>query len=204
MSLTLTKGQNLSLAKEDPSLTTALVGLGWDVRSTDGAEFDLDASALLVNAAYKVRSDADFVFYNQMGDITIDGKNFDEGRASVKHLGDNRTGEGDGDDEQVIVHLNRVPQDVEAIQFAVSIHDGTARGQNFGQVRNAFIRLENPDTGKEILRYDLTEDYFNETSLIFAELYRDKNNRNEWKFKAIGQGYADGLGGIAREFGVSI
>lgn len=201
MSLTLTKGQNLSLTKEDPSLKNLELGLGWDVRATDGVEFDLDGSVLLLNSARKVRSDADFVFYNQLGDVTVDGKNYDEAKASVKHMGDNRTGEGEGDDEQVLVHLDRIPADVDAIAFTVSIHDADARGQNFGQVRNAFIRLVNADTGKEVLRYDLSEEYSTETSLIFAELYR---NNGEWKFKAVGQGYREGLGAIAREFGVAI
>lgn len=202
MSLTLTKGQNLSLTKTDPDMKKAMLGLGWDARSTDGTEFDLDASALLVDARGKVRSDSDFVFYNQMGDVTLsNGKDYDPDKASVMYQGDNRTGEGDGDDEQVLVDFARVPSDIERIVFTVSIYDADKRAQNFGQVRNAFIRLVNDSTGNEVVRYDLSEDYSTETALIFAEVYR---NGGEWKFRAVGQGFRDGLGGIAREFGVNI
>lgn len=191
MALTLSKGQNLSLTKSDPSLVRAIVGLGWDARSTDGAPFDLDASALLLDASGKVRSDADFIFYNQMSDAA----------GSVIHQGDNRTGEGEGDDEVVNVDLSKVPAEIEKIAFVVSIHDFVERGQNFGQVSNAFIRLANGDSDVEIVRYDLAEDYSTESALIFAELYR---NAGEWKFRAVGQGFNDGLGGIARNFGVNI
>lgn len=201
MALTLAKGQNLSLTKTDPGLKLALLGLGWDARSTDGQPFDLDASALLVNAAGKVRSDADFIFYNQMGDVTLDGKNYDPERASVMYQGDNRTGEGDGDDEQIIIDLTKIPADIERVVLTVSIHEYAERNQTFGQVRNAFIRLENNETGNEIVRYDLSEDYPVETALIFAEVYK---YNGEWKFKAVGQGWEDGLGGIARSFGVDI
>lgn len=201
MAITLQKGQNLSLSKTDPSLKNIIAGLGWDARSTDGLDFDLDASAILVGADRRVRDDSRFVFYNQMGDVTTDGMNFDENRASVKHLGDNRTGEGDGDDEQMIAHLDRIPSEVDAVIIAVSIHDADVRHQNFGQVRNAFVRLVNEDTGQEVVRYDLSEDYSTETALVFAEFYR---HNGEWKFKAVGQGYADGLGGIARDFGVNV
>jgi tellurium resistance protein TerD len=179
-----------------------MLGLGWVARSTNGVVFDLYAWALLIGADGKVRSDDDFVFYNQMGDVTLaDGKNYDPAKASVMYQGDNRTGEGDGDDEQVLVDFDRVPSDIERIVFTVSIHEADKRNQNFGQVRNAFIRLVNDTTGVEVVRYDLTEDYYSETSLIFAEVYR---NGGEWKFRAVGQGYRDGLGGIARDFGVNI
>lgn len=202
MALTLSKGQNLSLSKVDPGLKIARLGLGWDARSTDGAEFDLDASALLVASNGKVRSNNDFVFYNQMGDVTLaDERNFDPDRASVMYQGDNRNGEGDGDDEQVVIDLTKIPHDIEKVVLTVSIHEAEARNQTFGQVRNAFIRLVNEDSGNEIVRYDLTEDYSIETALIFAELYK---HNGEWKFKAVGQGYRDGLGGIARDFGVMI
>lgn len=207
MALTLTKGQNLSLTKTDPDMKKAMLGLGWDARSTDGVEFDLDASAILVGANGKVRSDNDFVFYNQMGDVTLPGSApgkpalFDPAKASVMYQGDNRTGEGDGDDEQVLVDFDRIPSDIERVAFTVSIYDADKRAQNFGQVRNAFIRLVNDSTGVEVVRYDLSEDYSTETALIFAEVYR---NGGEWKFRAVGQGYRDGLGGIAREFGVNI
>lgn len=202
MALTLQKGQNLSLSKVDPGLVKALLGLGWDPRPTDGQEFDLDASAILLNKEGKVRSNADFVFYNQMGDVTLaNDKDFDPNRASVMYQGDNRDGEGDGDDEQVHVDLSKIPADVDRIVFTVSIFEADVRNQNFGQVRNAFIRIENLVTGNEIVRYDLSEDYASETALIFAELYR---YNGEWKFKAVGQGFYDGLGGIARSFGINI
>lgn len=205
MALTLSKGQNLSLTKTAPALKIARLGLGWDTRSTAGAAFDLDASAILVGDNGKVRSDADFVFYNQMGDVTLsDGRNFDPERASVMYQGDNRTGEGDGDDEQVVLDLTKVPTNIARIVFTVSIHEAELRGQNFGQVRNAYIRLVNdemPEPDNEIVRYDLSEDASTMTALIFAEVYR---HNGEWKFKAVGQGYNDGLGGIARDFGVDI
>lgn len=202
MAITLQKGGNLSLTKEAPGLVNAVFGLGWDANPFNGHDFDLDASALLLGANGKVRSDQDFVFYNQLGDVTgPDGKNADPQKASVIHQGDNLTGEGDGDDEVVKVQLTRVPLDVQKIVFAVSIHDAPQRGQSFGQVRNAFIRIVDEETGAEVVRYDLTEDYSTETALVFAELYR---HGTEWKFRAVGQGYADGLAGIARDFGVGI
>lgn len=191
MALTLQKGGNLSLSKTDPTLTKILVGLGWDPRSTDGQEFDLDASAFLLNATSKVRGEADFIFYNQLK--SADG--------SVEHTGDNRTGAGDGDDEVVKVDLSRVPADVDKVAFTVTIHDAEARKQSFGQVGNAFIRVVNETTGAEVVRYDLGEDYSTETAMIFAELYR---NNGEWKFRAVGQGYAGGLKALANNYGISI
>jgi tellurium resistance protein TerD len=184
MALTLTKGGSLSLSKEDPTLVRTRIGLGWDARSTDGAPFDLDASALLLGADEKVRSDADFIFYNQPKDEV----------GSVVHQGDNKTGEGDGDDEQITVDLSLVPADVQKILFAVSIHEGVERGQNFGQVRNAYIRLLNEDTGAEVVRYDLSEDAGQEAALNFAEVYR---HNGDWKFRAVGAGYVAGLRGIS-------
>lgn len=191
MAISLQKGANVNLTKSAPGLTKALLGLGWDARSTDGAAFDLDASALLLGANGKVRSDADFVFYGNKA--TADG--------SVTHGGDNLTGEGDGDDETITVDLTKVPADVERIALVVSIYEANERSQTFGQVRNAFIRLANADTNTEEVRYDLSEDYSTETAVIFAEIYR---NNGEWKFKAIGQGFGDGLAGVARDFGVSV
>lgn len=191
MALTLQKGGNLSLSKTDPSLVNVEVGLGWDSRTTDGAPFDLDASAFLVNVNDKCRSDADFIFYNQLK--TTDG--------SVEHLGDNVTGSGDGDDEQIVVKLNLLPTDVQKVVFAVTIHEADARRQNFGQVKNAYIRLVNKDTGTEVVRFDLTEESSTETAMIFGEIYR---NNGEWKFKAVGQGYAGGLGTLARHHGIVI
>ncbi|SEA53130.1 tellurium resistance protein TerD [Thiothrix caldifontis] len=191
MALSLQKGGNLSLSKADPSLTKILVGLGWDERSTDGSAFDLDASAFLLTASGKVRGDADFIFYNQLK--STDG--------SVEHTGDNRTGQGDGDDEAMKVDLSKVPAEITKIAFTVTIHDAEARRQNFGQVANAFIRVVNDVTGTEIVRYDLAEDYSTETAMVFGELYR---HNAEWKFRAVGQGYAGGLKAMCDQFGIQI
>ncbi|MFA9204341.1 MAG: TerD family protein, partial [Flavobacteriales bacterium] len=181
MAISLGKGGNLSLTKTDPSLSKILIGLGWDERATDGGDFDLDASAFLLNISGKVRSDADFIFYNQLR--SSDG--------SFEHTGYNRTGQGDGDDESVKVDLSRVPADVDKIVITVTIHDADARRQNFGQVANAFIRVVNDVTGQEVVRFDLAEDYSTETAMVFGELYR---HSGEWKFRAVGQGYSGGLG----------
>ena len=189
MALSLSKGGNLSLTKEAPGMTKVLVGLGWDARSTDGQDFDLDASAFLLKADGKVRADSDFIFYNQLK--SVDG--------SVEHTGDNRTGEGDGDDEAIKVDLSKVPADIDKIAFTVTIHEAEVRKQNFGQVRNAFIRLVNQDNNNEVVRYDLAEDASTETAMIFAELYR---NGAEWKFRAVGQGFNGGLKPLAESFGL--
>ncbi|MFJ8435356.1 TerD family protein [Kitasatospora sp. NPDC094019] len=191
MGVSLAKGGNVSLTKEAPGLTAVIVGLGWDVRTTTGADYDLDASALLCNALGKVVSDQHFVFFNNLR--SPDG--------SVEHSGDNLTGGGDGDDEQIKVDLAGVPADVAKVVFPVSIYDADARFQSFGQVRNAFIRIVNQANGQELARYDLTEDASTETAMVFGELYR---NGAEWKFRAIGQGYASGLRGIATDYGVNV
>ncbi|MET9494580.1 TerD family protein [Streptomyces sp. NPDC006552] len=191
MGVSLSKGGNVSLSKEAPGLTAVVVGLGWDVRTTTGTDFDLDASAILISAEGKVRNDQDFVFFNNLK--SADG--------SVEHTGDNTTGEGEGDDEQVKVDLAAVPADVDKIVFPVSIYDAENRQQSFGQVRNAFIRVVNQTGGAEIARYDLSEDASTETAMVFGELYR---NGAEWKFRAVGQGYASGLRGIAQDFGVNV
>ncbi|MBE1536313.1 TerD family protein [Actinomadura algeriensis] len=191
MGVSLSKGGNVSLTKEAPGLTAVVVGLGWDVRTTTGSDFDLDASALLLNAENKVLSDQHFVFFNNLK--SPDG--------SVEHTGDNLTGEGEGDDEQIQVGLSVVPADVSKIVFPVSIYDADSRQQNFGQVRNAFIRVVNKADNSEIARYDLSEDASTETAMVFGELYR---NGDEWKFRAVGQGYASGLTGIASDFGVNV
>ena len=189
MALSLSKGGNLSLTKEAPGMTKVLVGLGWDTRSTDGVDFDLDASAFLLKADGKVRADSDFIFYNQLK--SVDG--------SVEHTGDNRTGEGDGDDEAIKVDLSKVPAEIDKIAFTVTIHEAEARRQSFGQVRNAFIRIVNQDNNSEVARYDLAEDASTETAMIFAELYR---NGAEWKFRAVGQGFAGGLKPLAESYGL--
>jgi tellurium resistance protein TerD len=191
MAISLNKGGNLSLSKTDPSLNNVLIGLGWDARPTDGADFDLDASAFMLKSDGKVRSDADFIFYNQKRSAC----------GSVEHLGDNLTGKGEGDDETLVVQLNNVPTDVERVTFAVTIHEAETRKQNFGQVSNAFIRVVNKDSGVEIARYDLSEDASVETAMIFGEIYR---HNGEWKFKAIGQGYAGGLSPLVKQFGVGV
>jgi len=191
MALSLSKGQNLSLSKTDPGLKRILIGLGWDPRATDGQEFDLDASVFLLGENGKVRSDADFIFYNQKM----------SGCGSVEHTGDNRTGEGDGDDESIKVDLGRVPSNVQRLAVTVTIHDADARRQSFGQVGNAFIRIVNEDTNGEVVRYDLSEDYSTETAMIFGEVYR---HNSEWKFKAVGQGYAGGLKSMCDQFGINI
>ena len=191
MAISLQKGGNVNLSKEAPGLSKILIGLGWDVRATDGADFDLDGSAFLLSASGKVRSDADFVFYNQ--------SKSDNG--AVEHTGDNRTGAGDGDDEAIIINLPAVPADVEKIAITVTIHDADARRQNFGQVSSAFIRCVNADTNVEIARFDLSEDASVETAMIFGEVYR---HNGEWKFKAIGQGFKGGLAELAQHFGVNV
>jgi tellurium resistance protein TerD len=191
MSVTLTKGGNVSLTKQAPNLRAVMIGLGWDERSTSGAEFDLDASALMLGENGKILSDQHFVFFN----------NLKSPEGSVEHTGDNLTGGGDGDDEKILVQLAQVPAECHKIVFPVSIYEAPQRGQNFGQVRNAFIRVVNQDGGAELTRYDLTEDASSETAMIFGELYR---HNGEWKFRAVGQGYASGLAGIARDFGVNV
>lgn len=188
--VSLSKGGNVSLTKTDPTMKKVLVGLGWDARSTDGQDFDLDASAFLLGENGKVRSPEDFVFYN----------NLRAAGGAIEHTGDNRTGDGDGDDESLKVNLDTLPADVAKIVFVVTIHDAAARSQNFGQVSGAFIRLVNEDSGKEIARFDLSEDASTETAMLFAELYR---HNGEWKFKAVGQGYKGGLSSVCAEYGVS-
>lgn len=188
MAISLSKGGNLSLSKSEPSLTRVSIGLGWQARATAGADFDLDASCFLLDASGKMRSDADFVFYNQLK--TPDG--------SVEHQGDVLIGSGAGDDEQIIVELGRVSPAVSKLVFTVTIHDATARRQNFGQVGSAFIRVVNAQSGNEIVRYDLSEDASTETAMIFGELYR---NAGEWKFRAVGQGFAGGLSALLQQFG---
>ncbi|MEU9133275.1 TerD family protein [Kitasatospora sp. NPDC048540] len=190
MSVTLAKGGNVSLTKAAPNLTQVQIGLGWDARSTTGASFDLDASALLCSGG-KVLGDEYFVFYN----------NLKSPEGSVEHQGDNLTGDGDGDDEVVQVHLDLVPAQVDKVVFAVSIYDAEPRMQSFGQVGNAYIRVVDQADGSEIARYDLSEDASTETAMIFGELYR---YQGEWKFRAVGQGYASGLRGIVQDFGVNV
>lgn len=191
MAISLTKGGNVNLSKEAPSLTNMTVGLGWNPRATDGQAFDLDAVAFLVNDAGKVRADSDFIFFNNLK--SSDG--------TVEHTGDNRTGEGDGDDETIKVDLTRLPADVSKVIFCAVIYDGQNRKQNFGQVSNAYIRIVNANAGSEVARYDLSEDSSTETAMVFGELYR---HNGEWKFRAVGQGFAGGLGPLAASYGVAV
>lgn len=191
MAISLQKGGNVNLSKEAPGLKELVVGLGWDARATDGVEFDLDASVFLTKADGKVRSDVDFIFYNNK--VSSDG--------SVTHQGDNRSGAGDGDDEAIEVKLEKVGSDIEKIAFAVTIHEGETRRQTFGQVSNAYIRVLNKTDGKELARYDLSEDGSTETAMIFGELYRAGA---EWKFRAVGQGFKGGLGSLAANYGVNM
>jgi tellurium resistance protein TerD len=191
MAISLSKGGNVNLSKEAPGLNKIVVGLGWDARATDGAAFDLDASAFLVKLDGKVRSDSDFCFYNNK--VVANG--------AVQHTGDNITGAGEGDDETIKVELAKIPADLDKVVFAVTIHEAETRKQNFGQVNHAFIRVVNEEGGQEIARYDLSEDASIETAMIFGEIYRVGT---DWKFKAVGQGFAGGLGPLASSFGVSV
>jgi tellurium resistance protein TerD len=191
VTVSLAKGANISLTKQAPGLTAVVVGLGWDARTTDGQQFDLDASAIACNAAGTVISDGHFVFFNNL--TSPDGV--------IEHTGDNLTGEGEGDDEQIRVNLAGASPDLDKIVFPVSIYNADAAGQTFGQVRNAFIRVVNQGDSTELARYDLSEDASTETAMIFGELYR---NGADWKFRAVGQGYSSGLAGIARDYGVNL
>jgi tellurium resistance protein TerD len=190
VTVNLTKGGNVSLTKQAPGLAAVVVGLGWDARTTDGTAFDLDASAIVCNADGKALSDQHFIFFNNLA--SPDG--------AVQHTGDNLTAEGAGDDEQVKVNLAGLPAEAARVVFPVSIYAGDTSGQTFGQVRNAFIRVVNQADDVELTRYDLSEDASTETAMVFGELYRGDN---EWKFRAVGQGYSSGLAGIARDFGVN-
>lgn len=192
MGISLAKGQKISLSKTNPGLNKVVVGIGWDVNMYDtGGDFDLDASAFLLGANGKATSQNDFIFYGQ--------KNHPSG--AVEHLGDNLTGAGEGDDEQIKVNLSLVPADIEKIAFSVTIYEADARGQNFGMVSNSFIRIYNEETGEEILRYDLGEDFSIETAAIFGELYK---NNGEWKFNAIGSGFQGGLAAICNNYGINV
>lgn len=190
MAISLQKGGNVNLSKEAPGLSKVVIGLGWDPRATDGAAFDLDGSAFMQKNDAKVRGDADFIFYNNLK--STDG--------SVVHLGDNTSGQGEGDDEKLTVDLGKVPAEIDKISFCVTIHEADARRQNFGMVSKAYIRCLDANGDKELARYDLSEDGSTETAMIFGELYRAGA---EWKFKAIGQGFKGGLGPLARSFGVN-
>ena len=192
MAINLSKGQKINLSKEAPGLKEAIIGLGWDTKQFDGGfDFDLDASAFLVGANGRVNRDEDFIFYN----------NLEHSSGSVIHTGDNRTGEGEGDDESIIIDFSKVPERIEKIAIAVTIYDSEGRKQNFGQVENAFVRLVNKENGEEILRYDLSEDFSIETALVFCEIYR---HNGEWKFSAVGSGFQGGLEALCKNYGLEV
>ncbi|CDI50416.1 TerD family protein [Clostridium tetani] len=192
MSINLKKGQKINLTKDNPGLNKAIIGLGWDTNKYSGGyEFDLDASAFLVGNNGKVNDDLNFVFYNNLQDPS----------GAVVHTGDNRTGDGDGDDEQIIIDFSKVPSDIDKIAITVTIHEAQERGQNFGQVSNAFVRIVNEETDIEVLRYDLSEDFSIETALVFCELYR---NNGDWKFSAIGSGFSGGLEALCKNYSLQV
>ena len=192
MPINLTKGQKVDLTKGNAGLDSILVGLGWDTNKYDGGhEFDLDVSVFMTGDNGKVENETNFVFYN----------NPQDGAGSVIYSGDNRTGEGEGDDESVKVTLSKVPANVQKISFTVTIHEADARGQNFGQVSNAYIRIVDTAKNEELLRYDLGEDYSIETAIVVAELYR---HNGEWKFAAVGSGFQGGLAALCRNFGLNV
>ena len=192
MAITLSKGQKVSLTKGNPGLKNIVVGLGWDTNKYDGGfDFDLDSAAFLLGENDKVNSDSDFIFYN----------NLKHSSGAVQHLGDNLTGEGDGDDEQVKLDLSLVPQNVNKIAFTVTIHEAQERRQNFGQVNNSYVRVVNSDNEEELLRYDLGEEFSIETAIVVCEIYR---HNGEWKFSAVGSGFEGGLEALCRSYGLNV
>ncbi|MEH7093380.1 TerD family protein [Neobacillus vireti] len=192
MAVSLSKGQKVDLTKTNPGLTSVVVGLGWDTNKYDGGnDFDLDSSVFLLGENGKVTNETDFIFYN----------NREGAGGAVVHTGDNRTGDGDGDDEQVKINLTAVPANIQRIAFTITIHDADSRNQNFGQVSNSYARIFNETTGEELIRYDLGEDFSIETAIVVGEIYR---HNGEWKFSAIGSGYQGGLAALAKDFGLSI
>ncbi|WP_394583943.1 TerD family protein [Cytobacillus firmus] len=192
MGIQLSKGQRIDLTKTNPGLTKAIIGLGWDTNKYSGGhDFDLDASAFLADENSKCANDHDFIFYN----------NLQHPSGAVIHTGDNRTGEGDGDDEQLVVDFTKIPSHVHRIGITVTIHDAELRQQNFGQVSNAFVRLVDESSNQELLRFDLGEDFSIETAVVFCELYR---HGNDWKFNAIGSGFSGGLAALCRNYGLQV
>ena len=190
MAVSLQKGQRVDLTKDRPSLKNVLIGLGWDINHYDGeTDFDLDASAFMTKANGKVGNENDFIFYGNLNHVS----------GSVQHMGDNRTGEGDGDDEVIKVQLDKIPSDYDTISFTVTIYEAEKRLQNFGMVENAYVRLIDEDTGEELVRFDLTEDFSTETALVVAEIYK---RDGQWKFAAIGSGYDGGLKALCKEYGI--
>lgn len=192
MPINLTKGQKVDLTKGNPGLKNMMVGLGWDVNAFDsGAAFDLDAAAFMLGESGKCPTDKEFVFYG----------NLEHTSGGVKHMGDNLTGEGEGDDEQIQIDLSKIPSNISRIAFTVTIYDSEVRRQNFGQVSNAFIRIVDESNGQELIRYDLGEDFSIETAVVVGELYR---NNGEWKFNAIGSGFQGGLAALCGHYGIEV
>ena len=192
MAITLSKGQKVSLTKGNPGLKNIVVGLGWDTNKYDGGfDFDLDSAAFLLGENDKVNSDSDFIFYN----------NLKHSSGAVEHLGDNLTGKGDGDDEQIKLDLSLVPQNVNKIAFTVTIHEAQERRQNFGQVNNSYVRVVNTDNNQELLNYELGEDFSIETAIVVCEIYR---HNGEWKFNALGSGFEGGLEALCRSYGLNV
>ncbi|MDE5781528.1 MAG: TerD family protein [Lachnospiraceae bacterium] len=192
MAISLSKGQKVDLTKGNPGLKKMMVGLGWDVNTFDsGADFDLDAAAFMLGENGKCPTEKEFVFYGNLKHLS----------ESVVHMGDNLTGEGEGDDEQILVDLSKVPQNVSKIAFTVTIYEAEQRRQNFGQVSNAYIRIVDETTGQEIIRYDLGEDFSIETAVVVGELYR---YNGEWKFNAIGSGFQGGLAALCGHYGIEV
>lgn len=190
MPINLSKGQKVSLTKDNPSLKNIMVGLGWDINAFDsGTDFDLDTAAFMVDDSGRCPSEKEFIFYG----------NLEHSSGSVKHMGDNLTGGGDGDDEQIMIDLSLIPQNISKIAFTVTIYDADNRRQNFGQVSNSFVRIVDQATGQEMIRYDLGEDFSIETAIVVGELYR---NGAEWKFNAIGSGFQGGLAALCGHFGI--
>ncbi len=192
MAINLSKGERIDLTKSNPGLKRAIIGLGWDTNKYSGGyDFDLDASAFLVGANGRVNNDKDFIFYN----------NLEGGNGSVIHTGDNRTGDGDGDDEQIIIDFTKVPDGIHTVAITVTIHDAIPRAQNFGQVSNAYVRLVNEDTNEEVLRYNLGEEFSIETAVVVCEIYR---HDGEWKFNAVGSGFQGGLAALCTNYGLQV
>jgi tellurium resistance protein TerD len=192
MGINLSKGQRVDLTKTNPGLTKVIIGLGWDTnRYHGGYDFDLDACAFLTDANSRVNEETDFIFYN----------NLIHGSGAVEHTGDNRTGEGDGDDEQIKIDFSKIPANIHRIAITVTIHEAEARSQNFGQVSNSFVRVVDEDSGREILRFDLGEDFSVETAIVVCELYK---HNGDWKFNAIGSGFAGGLAALCQNFGLEV
>lgn len=190
MPINLSKGQKVSLTKGNPGLKNIMIGLGWDVNAFDsGADFDLDAACFMADDSGRCPTEKEFIFYG----------NLEHSSGAVKHMGDNLTGGGDGDDEQIMIDLSLMPENISKIAFTVTIYDADNRRQNFGQVSNSFIRVVDQATGEEIVRYDLGEDFSIETAIVVGELYR---NNGEWKFNAIGSGFQGGLAALCGHYGI--